>query len=93
MENEQDEKAGQIVDGEGIASEQLEALISRIEFLEKEKQDISVNIREIYLEAKSQGFDPKIMRKIVRLRTMDPQEVDEEEVMVHLYKQALGMVV
>jgi uncharacterized protein (UPF0335 family) len=86
-----DEKAGEIVDGEGIAAEQLGRFVDRVERLEEEKSAIGTNIKEVYAEAKSQGFDPKIMRKIVRLRTMDPHEVDEEEAMIHLYKQALGM--
>jgi uncharacterized protein (UPF0335 family) len=86
-----DEKAGEIVDGEGIAAEQLGRFVDRIEKLEEEKSAVATNVREVYAEAKSQGYDPKIMRKIVRLRTMDPHEVDEEEAMIHLYKQALGM--
>ncbi|MBF0194238.1 MAG: DUF2312 domain-containing protein [Magnetococcales bacterium] len=80
-----------MVDGEGIAAEQLGRFVERIERLEEEKSAIATNMKEVYAEAKSQGFDPKIMRKIVRLRTMDPHEVDEEEAMIHLYKQALGM--
>ena len=86
-----DEKAGEIVDGEVIAAEQLGRFVERIERLEEEKSAIATNMKEVYAEAKSQGFEPKIMRKIVRLRTMDPNEVDEEEAMIHLYKQALGM--
>lgn len=86
-----DEKAGEIVDGEGIAAEQLGRFVDRIERLEEEKSAIATNVREVYAEAKSQGFDPKIMRKIIRLRTMDPHEIDEEDAMIHLYKQALGM--
>ena len=87
-----DEKAGEIVDGgEGVAAEQLGRFVDRIERLEEEKAAIATNVREVYAEAKSQGFDPKIMRKIIRLRAMDPHEVDEEEAMIHLYKQALGM--
>ncbi|MBF0454972.1 MAG: DUF2312 domain-containing protein [Magnetococcales bacterium] len=84
--------AGETVDGEGIAAEQLDRFIDRIERLEEEKTAVGTNIREVYAEAKSQGFAPKIMRKIIRLRNMDPHEVDEEEAMIHLYKQALGML-
>ena len=86
-----DDKAGEIVDGEGIAAEQLGRFVDRIELLEEEKSAIAANVKEVYAEAKSQGYDPVIMRKIVRLRTMDPHEVDEEEAMIHLYKQALDM--
>lgn len=90
--SDKDEKAGEIVDGgDGIAAEQLSRLVDRIERLEEEKTGIGTNVKEVYAEAKSQGFDPKIIRKIIRLRSMDPHEVDEEEGMVYLYKQALGM--
>jgi uncharacterized protein (UPF0335 family) len=86
-----DSRAGEIVDGEGIAAEQLGRFVDRIERLEEEKSAIATNIREVYAEAKSSGFCQKTTRKIVRLRTMDPHEVDEEDAMLHLYKQALGM--
>jgi uncharacterized protein (UPF0335 family) len=85
------EKAGEIVDGEGIVAEQLGRFVDRIERLEEEKSAVATNVREVYAEAKSQGFNPKIMRKIVHLRTMDPHEVGEEEALVHLYKKALDM--
>lgn len=90
-EEEPDEQAGKIVDGEGIAAEQLSRIVERIERLEEEKAAVATHVREVYAEAKSQGFDPKIIRKVIRLRSMDPHEVDEEETMIHIYKQALGM--
>ena len=91
QKKEPDEKAGEIVDGEGIAAEQLGRFVDRIERLEEEKSAIGTNVREVYAEAKSQGFDPKIMRKILRLKGMQPHEVEDEEAMIHLYKKALGM--
>lgn len=75
----------------GIEADQLRGLIERIEQLEDEKSAVADHIRELYAEAKSTGFDPKIIRKVVRLRKMDPREVDAEETLVHLYKRALGM--
>lgn len=80
------------VDIGGVTGEQLQQYIDRIERLEEEKSELGQDIRDIYLEAKSHGFDPKIMRQIVRLRKMDQNELDEEEAMIHLYKQALGML-
>ncbi|MEO5348172.1 MAG: DUF2312 domain-containing protein [Magnetococcus sp. YQC-3] len=75
-----------------VEGEQLRQLIERIERLEEEKAVLADHIREVYAEAKRAHFDPKIIRKIVRLRKMDPREVDEEESMIQLYKQALGMM-
>ncbi|MBF0622035.1 MAG: DUF2312 domain-containing protein [Magnetococcales bacterium] len=78
-------------DSGGIAADQLRQMIERIERLEEEKNDIAAHIREIYAEGKSTGFDPKVMRLIVRMRKMDQRELDEQEALTHLYKQALGM--
>ncbi|MEO5341234.1 MAG: DUF2312 domain-containing protein [Magnetococcus sp. MYC-9] len=76
---------------EGVEGEQLRQLIERIESLEEDKSALADHIREVYAEAKRTGFDPKIIRKVVRLRKMDPRDVDEEESLIQLYKQALGM--
>jgi uncharacterized protein (UPF0335 family) len=75
----------------GIAAEQLKQYIDRIERMEEEKRDLTTTITSIYNEAKSNGFDAKVIRQIIRLRKMDQNEVDEEEALLHLYKQALGM--
>ncbi|MBF0141707.1 MAG: DUF2312 domain-containing protein [Magnetococcales bacterium] len=80
-----------MLDSGEIAGEQLLRFIDRIERLEEEKAEVATQVREVYAEAKSQGFDPKIMRQIVRLRKRDPNEIEEEEAILHLYKQALGM--
>ena len=74
------------------ASLQLKAIIERIERLEEEKKTISDDIRDVYLESKSQGYDPKIMRQIVRLRKQDPNERAEAETILETYMQALGML-
>ncbi len=84
-------EAGGIRDEGGVQGEQLQSLVERIERLEEEKAEIAAHVREVYAEAKSHGFEPKIMRRIIRLRKMDQHEVDEEETLIHLYKRALGM--
>ncbi len=76
----------------GIAGDQLGQYIERIERLEEEKAELGQDIRDLYQEAKGNGFDPKVMRQIVRLRKKESHEIDEEEAMLLLYKQALGMM-
>ena len=76
----------------GIAANQLRALVERIERLEEEKQGIAGDIREIYAEAKANGFDTKTLRQIVRLRKQDNNERREREEMLTLYMHALGML-
>ncbi len=75
----------------GIAQDQLRAFIQRIERLEEEKAALAADIREIYAEAKGNGFDPKIMRQVVRLRKLDTAERQEQEAILDLYIHALGM--
>jgi len=75
-----------------IASDELRLLIERIERLEEEKKGIADDIRDVYLEAKSRGFDPKTMRAIVRLRKMDVNDRREAEALLDTYKAALGML-
>ena len=74
------------------ADEQLRLFIERIERLEEEKKGIADDIRDVYLESKSQGYDPKIMRQIVRLRKMKPDDRSEQDMLLETYKTALGMV-
>ena len=76
----------------GVAGEQLKSFIERIERLEEEKRALSGDIKEVYAEAKGTGFEPKIMRQIIKIRKMDKEEVDEEESLLDLYKRALGMM-
>jgi len=75
-----------------VAAGQLRALIERIERLEEEKQTIADDIKDIYAEAKGNGFDTKAIRTIIRLRKKDQAEREEEETILDLYKAALGMV-
>ena len=76
----------------GVAVERLRSFIERIERLEEEKRALSGDIKEVYAEAKGTGFEPKIMRQIIKIRKMDEDEVDEEESLLDLYKRALGMM-
>jgi uncharacterized protein (UPF0335 family) len=74
-----------------VAAGQLRAFIERIERLEEEKKTIADDIKEVYLECKSTGFDVKAIRTLVRLRKKDQAERQEEESILDLYKAALGM--
>ena len=74
-----------------FAQGQLRSLVERIERLEEEKKTIADDIKEVYAEAKANGFDSKILRKVVSLRKKDHAEREEEEAMLALYLQALGM--
>jgi uncharacterized protein (UPF0335 family) len=76
----------------GIAGEQLKSFIERIERLEEEKRALATDVKEVYAEAKGTGFEPKIMRKVIQLRKMSKDDLDEEESLLDLYKRALGMV-
>ena len=71
--------------------DRLRLLIERIERLEEEKKGIADDIRDVYAEAKAVGYDPKIMRQIVRLRKMKPDVRSEQEMILDTYKSALGM--
>lgn len=75
-----------------FAKDQLRSFIERIERLEEEKAALAADIREVYAEAKGDGFDPKIMRQVVRLRKLDQADYQEQEAMLELYKQAMDMV-
>jgi len=75
----------------GIAADQLQSLIMRVERLEEEKANLLADIREVYAEAKGQGFDVKIMRQIIRLRKMEEHDYIEQEEILDVYKRALGM--
>ena len=74
-----------------VAASQLRSFIERIERLEEEKKTISDDIKEVYAELKGNGFDSKAVREVVRLRKKEDHERQEEEAMVQLYKNALGM--
>jgi uncharacterized protein (UPF0335 family) len=75
-----------------FAHGQLRSLVERIERLEEEKKTIAADIKEVYAEAKGNGFDTKILRKVISLRKKEPAEREEEQSMLDLYLEALGMV-
>ena len=75
-----------------FAKDQLKAIIERIERLEEEKKTISDDVRDVYAEAKGNGFDVKALRTIVRLRKQDESERQEQETILETYMQALGML-
>ncbi len=74
-----------------VAGEELRQFVERFERLEIEKKDISDQQKEVMAEAKSRGYDTRIMRKIVSLRKRDLEDVAEEEAILNIYKTALGM--
>lgn len=71
---------------------QLKALIDRIEKLEEEKAEIAADIKDVFAEAKSSGFDPKIIKKIISLRRQDASKRAEEQALLAVYMDALGML-
>lgn len=74
----------------GIAADQLRAFIERIERLEEEKANIAADIKDVYAEARSSGFDVKIMRQVVRIRKREAHEHAEEQELLDLYMHAVG---
>lgn len=76
---------------ENVVAEALSRYIDRIEKLEKEKSDVLDCIKDVYAQASSEGFDTKVMRQIIRLRKMDNEAREEQEMLLELYKRALGM--
>jgi uncharacterized protein (UPF0335 family) len=74
----------------GISAQRLKSFIERIERLEDEKKALGADIKEIYSEAKSGGFDVKIMRQVVRIRKMDKSERQEQEALLQVYLDAVG---
>ena len=75
----------------GIAADRLRSLIERVERLEEEKKELNSDIRDIFAEAKSAGFDVKAMRSVLKLRKMNVADRDEQEAMVEIYRKALEM--
>ncbi|MBO9458989.1 DUF2312 domain-containing protein [Labrenzia sp. R5_0] len=77
--------------GGDVAADQLRSIVERIERLEEEKKVLSDDIKDVYAEAKGNGFDVKILRKVISLRKKQPHEREEEEAVLDLYLHALGM--
>lgn len=75
----------------GVAADRLRSIIERIERLEEERKALAGDIKDIFLEAKSAGFDIKVIRSLIRIRKQEPSEVEEQETLLDLYRHALGM--
>lgn len=76
----------------GVAGDLLKQYIMKLERLEQEKKEVSDAIRDILAEAKSQGMEPKIIKRILKEKKMDKNDLDEEETLLMIYKRALGML-
>jgi len=75
------------------AKDQLRTFVARIERLEEEKAALAADLREVYAEAKGNGYDTKIMRQIIKLRKMETADRQEQEALLDLYKRAIGLTV
>ncbi len=83
--SEEEIKAG------GVAVDRLRSLVERIERLEEERKALGADIKDIYAEAKSAGFDVAVLRQLIRIRKQPATEVEEQETMLDIYRRALGM--
>ena len=81
-----------LIPGSGAGADQLTQDIERIERLEEEKRAIMADIRDVYAEAKATGFDPKIMRQLVKMRAMDRELLQEQDELLQTYRAAVGLV-
>ena len=75
----------------GIAAERLRSIVERIERLEEERKALGGDIRDIFAEAKSAGFDVKVLRQLIRVRREEPADIEEQETLLDVYRRALGM--
>ncbi|MCJ2070263.1 DUF2312 domain-containing protein [Methylobacterium sp. J-030] len=83
--------SGDVSSAEGVAADELKQFIERLERLEEEKAGIMGDIKEVFAELKGRGFDAKAVRTILRIRKQDHSERQEQEAILELYLQALGM--
>ncbi|CAH2604188.1 conserved protein of unknown function [Rhodovastum atsumiense] len=74
-----------------VAADRLRSIVERIERLEEERKALAGDIKDIYAEAKSAGFDVKVLRQLIRIRKQEPAEVEEAETLLDVYRRALGM--
>ena len=81
-----------LIAGTGAGADQLTQFIERIERLEEEKRALMADIRDVYAEAKATGFDPKIMRQLVKMRAMDRDLLQEQDELLQTYRAAVGLV-
>ena len=90
-EHTQDHTQGGIDSSYRVTADELRQFIERFERLEMEKKDIAENQKEVMAEAKGRGYDVKVLRKIIGLRKKSSDEIAEEEAVLEMYKEALGM--
>ncbi len=81
-----------LIPGSGAGADQLNHFIERIERLEEEKRALMADIRDVYSEAKGTGFEPKIMRQLVKMRAMDRELLQEQDELLETYRAAVGLV-
>ena len=81
----------EVKDVGGVAGKRLISFLERVENLEEEKAALAEDIKEVYAEAKGVGFEVKILRRIIKLRKMEPEKRREEDELLELYKSAIGM--
>lgn len=79
------------VDIGGVSTQQLKQIVEKIERLEEEKAQVLENIKDVFAEAKADGFDLKTLRSVLKLRKMKPEDMNEQEELLELYLMALGM--
>ena len=77
--------------GGGVAAERLRSLVERIERIEEERKALGSDVRDMYAEAKSAGFDVKVLRQLIAIRKKQASEVEEQESLLDVYRRALGM--
>jgi uncharacterized protein (UPF0335 family) len=81
--------AAKMKDVGGIAADRLRSIVERVERLEEEKKALSSDIKDIFAEAKSAGFDVKVLRQVIRLRKLDQAALQEQDTLIELYRRAL----
>ena len=81
-----------LIPGSGAGADQLTQFIERIERLEEEKRALMADIRDVYSEAKGTGFEPKIMRQLVKMRAMDRELLQEQDELLETYRAAVGLM-
>jgi uncharacterized protein (UPF0335 family) len=74
-----------------IAGDRLRSIVERIERLEEERKALGSDIKDLYSEAKSAGFDIKVLRQLIRIRKQEPAEIEEQETLLDVYRRAIGM--
>lgn len=79
------------MESHSVAADELRQFVERIEKLEQEKSDIASDIKDVYTELAGRGYDKKSVRQIIKIRKKDREELQEEEEILNLYREALGM--